>query len=145
MHNAPANIRITPGYRKEFDNEASLQEARLNLPIKRIMEQHRIAPSSGRWKSFTCPFCQKKAKAAVFKRPGSEKEYFKCFYSGCPSGTAERAFDEIGLLAHISNLNRKEAFVAYLKQAGVWKEREQFKSTEAGTTRSLSPSNNSVA
>jgi hypothetical protein len=127
-------------YDKEFDNVASLEEARRRLPLKQMMQEHGLAPEGGRWKGFKCPFCQKKGKASVFK--GNDAgDLFKCFSSSCPSGTGQdgKAFDEVGFLAYVSNLNRKDAFVAYLKQTGVWKEREKFKSPEGRRTRSASP------
>lgn len=125
---------------KEFDNVASLEEARRRLPLKQMMQEHGLSPEGGRWKGFKCPFCQKKGKASVFK--GNDAgDLFKCFSASCPSGTGQdgKAFDEVGFLAYVSNLNRKDAFIAYLKQTGVWEERTKFKSPGGSVTRASAP------
>ena len=68
-----------------------------------------------------CPFCGKDG-ARVFEHKGIP--FFKCFHTSCPSGTCDegKAFDAIGFLAFELGLSRREAFVTYLKEAGVWTE-----------------------
>jgi hypothetical protein len=101
----------------------SIDEARQKLPLQRLMEQYGDAPTQGGWRSFRCPFCQKKS-AAVRETGG--RSWFKCFHPACPSGTsgARGAWDEVGYLAHKQGVSRRDAFINYLKEAGVWKERD---------------------
>ncbi len=113
---------------KRYDAEASLLEARSRLPLKKVMEQHGHAPEGGRWKSFKCPFCHKKSKASVYESDG--QEWFHCFSDSCPSRGNAKAFDAVGFLAYVANLSRQEAFIVYLKDAGVWKDRATFKSAK---------------
>ena len=96
--------------------------ARSNLPLPRMMEQRGDLPA-GSHGSLFCPFCKDKEKSASLKEHRG-RWYFKCFKSHCPSQTAgpKQAFDEVGYLAFKTGLSRKEAFIAFLKEAGVWKE-----------------------
>lgn len=100
-----------------------LERARELLQLKTLMSQRGKAPADGKWRSFPdCPYCHKKGKAGVREHKG--REWFKCFNSACPSGTAPRhgAWDEIGFLAYECGLKREEAAVVYLKEAGLWQE-----------------------
>ena len=108
------------------DFKVKLDAARQRLPLKRLMEQRGRAPSNGNWKSFPrCPYCGKDG-AGVF--PARSGDRFKCHHSNCPSGTQEAnsAWDEIGFLAHELGLSREEAGKIYLKEAGVWEDRERL-------------------
>jgi hypothetical protein len=116
-------------FSKQYDVEASLREARGRLPLKRVMEQRGVGATDGRWKSFRCPFCQKKGKASVYEKDG--QELFRCFSISCPSRAGGEAMDEVGMIAYTGNLSRKEAFVCFLKEAGVWKERATLKSAKS--------------
>ena len=82
------------------------------------MEQHGDAMSEGATK---CPFCGEKS-ASLKQDKG--RWWFKCFRPPCPSATSEKkaAWDEVGYLMFRTGLNRSEAFKAYLKEAGVWRE-----------------------
>ena len=96
-----------------------IQAARLRKPIKVIITEDGHGPKgSGGWGSFKCPFCEHKTAAGVFAAAGTD--LFKCHHNPCP--TDNKALDEVGYLALRLNLNRTEAFVAYLKQAGVYRE-----------------------
>lgn len=116
---------------KKFDSAASLKEAQSRLPLVRLMEQHGHHPKRG---SFTCPFCSKKGKASVFKGKGGG-DLFICHSPSCPSQSKERPLDEVGYLALVSGLSRTDAFVAFLKDAGVWEERAKFKSPDVAADR----------
>lgn len=107
----------------EFDAEESLREARSRRPFEKVLEElgHRPGQNES-WKSFTCPHCRKKKKCGLFKDT-SNVTLFKCHSTSCPSGGA---LDEVGYIAFVSSLSRKDAFKAYLKDAGVWKEREKL-------------------
>jgi hypothetical protein len=108
------------------DFHAKFDQARATLPLKRLMEQYGKAPANGRWKSFRCPFCQNKSSATVFQNTKTGGDLFKCFDTGCPSGTAgkDASFDEIGFLGHEMGLKRSEATKVYFQQANVWKPAE---------------------
>lgn len=83
------------------------------------MEQRGRAPANGNWKRFPkCPYCGKDS-AGLFEAGRGER--FKCHHTSCPSGTAAEggAWDEVGFLAHELSLSRKEAFLVWLKEAGV--------------------------
>jgi len=97
-----------------------LQAARGRLPLRRLMEQHGKAPDGKK-----CPYCGKKG-TGLFK--GDDGELFKCWHATCPTGTNIEggAWDEIGFLAYELRLPRAEAAVEYLKEAGVWEERERY-------------------
>src|SRR5207249_8902173 len=102
---------------------ARVEQARQLLPLRRMMEQRGRGPANGNWKKFPkCPYCQK--DSATLFEDDRGRGRFKCFHTSCPSGTAEKggAWDEVGFLAYELGLSRKEAFIAWLKEAGVWKE-----------------------
>jgi hypothetical protein len=69
--------------------------------------------------------CGDKDSASIFEKEG--RTYFKCFRPQCPSGTSEEkgAWDEVGYLMFKLGLSRTEAFKAYLKETGLWKERRR--------------------
>jgi hypothetical protein len=109
------------------DFAVKLEEARQRLPLRRLMAERGRGPGAGdNWKSFAqCPYCRRPRCAGLFAgRSGAE--WFKCFHAGCPSGTGApgAAWDEIGFLAHELGLNRRDAALTYLKEAGVWKEQD---------------------
>lgn len=105
------------------DFVAKLDEARQKLPLRRLMEQYNRAPSNGKWNAFPeCPFCKKKGGAGVFNGDRGV-ELFKCHHASCETGG--QAFDEVGFLQfELHSNDRREAAIAYLKLAGVWKERD---------------------
>ena len=110
---------------KEF--AIKLEEAYRRLPLKRLMEQRGRGPENGNWKTFPhCPYCQHKGSAGV--TTGARGiELFKCFNTSCPTGTAaeKSAWDAVAFLQYELGLHdRKEAAIAYMKEAGVWTERE---------------------
>jgi len=93
--------------------------ARQRLPLQTVMEQRGKRPSNGNWKAFPkCPYCGKDS-AGLFEKAGRQR--FKCHHTSCPSGTAGEggAWDEVGFLAYELGLNRKEAFLTWLKEAGI--------------------------
>ena len=94
------------------------------MPLKRVIEHYGQAPQHGHWKKFTCPFCKKKNKAGVFETGGVEM--FKCQSTKCP--TTAKAMPAVQYIAHVSGLSNRDAFIEYLKMAGVWKERATLKS-----------------
>jgi hypothetical protein len=96
----------------------SIEQARLNLPLVRLMQQHGDDVKMG---SIICPFCKKKSATL---REVKGRQWFKCFNPSCESRTSEKrgTWDEVGYLGYKLSLNRKEAFTAYLKTAGVWRE-----------------------
>ena len=51
-------------------------------------------------------------------------ELFKCHHTDCPSGTNVEggAWDEVGFLAYELKCEPKAAYVAWLKEAGLWQE-----------------------
>jgi hypothetical protein len=108
------------------DFAVKLDEARARLPMRRLMEQHGKGAPNGNWRKFPCPYCNKSGHFAGVIDSSRGGGIFKCFHSSCPSGTAVKAFDEIGFLAHELNLSRSDASITYLKEAGVWKEREAY-------------------
>lgn len=104
------------------EGEIKLAQARAALPLKQLMEQHGKGPENGNWKAFPkCPYCGKKG-AGVFNAKDRGVELFKCHHTSCPSGA--KALDEIGFLALEMNCSRTDAWQAYLKAAGVWKDHE---------------------
>lgn len=110
------------------DFAAKLEAARRRLPLKNLMEQHGRGPSNGKWKSFAkCPYCDGDSCCGVFAGT-SGVDLFKCHRTSCASGTGGEggAWDEIGFLAHELGVDRKAAAVAYLKEAGVWVDRERL-------------------
>lgn len=98
---------------------AKVAAARQRLPLQTVMEQRGKRPSNGNWKAFPkCPYCGKDS-AGLFEKAGRQR--FKCHHTSCPSGTAGEggAWDEVGFLAYELGLNRKEAFLTWLKEAGI--------------------------
>ena len=106
------------------DFAAKLDEARRNLPLRRLMEQYGKGAPDGKWgSSFKCPWCG--GNAGVFKpKNGDAPELFKCQHVPCP--TDNQAFEEIGFIAFHLNLSREEAWKTYFKEAGVWKDQEAY-------------------
>lgn len=104
------------------DFAARLEQARQRLPLKRLMEQHGHRPKGNSWRSMRCPFCQNKDSAGVVEKGG--REFFKCFHTDCRTGT--KALDEVGFLEHELGLKRREAAIAYLKEAGLWVDAERL-------------------
>jgi len=109
---------------EKFDNEASLRAAKEKLPLHVLMEQRGDPAVVGR-KWAACPFCKKKDTARITSDGG--QEFFKCANASCPSGTSDKgkAWTELAYFKFKTGLNDKEAFIAYLKEAGVWIEREK--------------------
>ena len=118
------NERADERKNPKFDNEASLREAKSRLSFARLMEQHGDTPPGEKWGR--CPFCEKKSTAHM--KVDGDQTWFKCANSTCPSATSEAGWTEIGYLRFKTGLSQKEAFIAYLKEAGVWKERTTLKS-----------------
>gem|GEM_PF-4386498 len=89
------------------------------------MEQHGKSPASGQWgKDFGCPWCTHKS-AGVFKpESGEAPEMFKCHHKPCPTNNI--AFEEIGFLEFELGLANDEAWKVYFKEAGVWKDAEDY-------------------
>jgi hypothetical protein len=103
-----------------FDSDASLKEAEARLPLEKVIEHYGHGPKNGNWKSFSCPFCQKKNKAGIFTAPNGTR-MFKCQSASCPTGS--KALPVVQFIRQIEGLvSNRDAFEAYLKQAGVWKE-----------------------
>jgi hypothetical protein len=105
-------------------SRANVEQARQNLPLRRLMEERGRGPANGNWKQFPqCPYCAKDS-AGVFAAERGER--FKCHHTSCPSGTGVKggAWDEVGFLAFELKLSRREAFILWLKEAGVWRGRE---------------------
>ncbi|HEY1170997.1 MAG TPA: DNA translocase FtsK [Verrucomicrobiae bacterium] len=106
------------------------QQAKAKLPLRKLMEQYGDAPGNGSWASMPrCPFCGKKGSAGVFESKGTE--FFKCFKTDCPSGTAgeNNAVSEIGYVAIKESLSAEAAkgeaapaYKRYLELAGLWEE-----------------------
>ncbi len=116
---------------KEFDNEASLLEAKARVPLDKLMEQFGDAPPPIGKKWGRCPFCEKKDTARI--TDDGQQKFFKCANSTCPSSTSDKgkAWTELHYLKFKQpGLNDKDVFVSYLKLANVWKERAKFKSVE---------------
>lgn len=100
-----------------------LEQARGVLPLHRLMEQRGHAAGMP-GKKAACPFCGNKSSAGIKEFQG--QEYFKCFHLECPSGTQgdKGAWDVVDYFAYATGLNRTDAAIQYLKEAGVWKDRE---------------------
>lgn len=115
---------------EQFDNEASLREAKSRLPLDRLMEQHGDPPPPVGMKWGPCPFCKKKSTARITNE-GSQM-FFKCANDTCISETASegKAWTELHYLKFKTGLSPKEVFIAYLKEAGVWREKERYKSLD---------------
>lgn len=101
----------------EYDGTVALPKARRRYKLKQIMEKHGHAPTYAKWNSLRCPFCDHKPSAGVIERDG--RQWFKCIHSSCQSTTSDKAFNEISYLAYREGINRKEATVQFLRQAGV--------------------------
>lgn len=123
-----------------FEGDAAIERARAKgYTIRRIMEEfgHHPGNLGGNWKHIgRCPFCSggskgKKATSGVFVGGGGF-EVFKCHHDDCPTGG--RVLDEIGYLLEASPQlgSRKEAFLAYLDQAGERKKERQSPSVMPG-------------
>lgn len=107
----------------EFDNEASLREAEAKLPYERVIRELGFGPKNDNWRSFECPFCKKEEKAGVFVAVGSGVKLFKCQSTSCE---ANRAMPVVKFLGKVRGINNdREAFIEYLKMAGVWRERQK--------------------
>lgn len=106
------------------DFTAKLELARQQLPLRRLMESRGRGPSNGIWKFFPCPYCQNKASAGLFQARDRDAELFKCHHPGCPSGTHIEggAWDEMKFLAFELKCSPKEAYIAWVKEAGLWQE-----------------------
>lgn len=110
-----------------FDSERKMAAANERLPLKRMIEQDGFAPKGGRWGSFTCPLCAHPTAAAILEGKGRDRFY--CHNTGgkkhraCPSN--QKALDEVGYIEIKQGLSRRDAFVLYLKQAGVWEENRE--------------------
>lgn len=114
----------------DFGNR--LEQARQKLPLHRLMEQYGKGPN-GNGKSYShCPFCSKKGGVGLFGEGAEER--FKCHHANCPSGTQndKGAWDQVGYLEYELKLNRKDAAVVFLKETGMWQEREQAPSIMPG-------------
>jgi len=100
-----------------------LDLARARLPLRRLMEQFGRSPGTGNWKRFpACPYC---GRDGAGLREHGGREWFKCFHATCRSGTAaeKASWDEVSFVAYERQLQRREAFIDYLKRAGVWEDR----------------------
>ena len=108
------------------DFAVKLDEARQRLPLKRFMEQRGRGPGNGNWKRYTCPYCHHKDGAGIFSGDRGV-DLFKCFHTSCPTGTSAEggAWDQVKFLQYELGLHDwKEAAIAFMKEAGVWKEKE---------------------
>lgn len=122
------NSRPADRNNPDFNSEAALKEAKAKYPLERVIEGYGFGPKDGgSLKSFTCPFCNKKNKAGVHYQAGDP--LFKCFSTSCPSEAKSMGPVEFIMLKE--GYGRKDAFTAYLKMAGVWKERTRFKAPQA--------------
>jgi hypothetical protein len=121
---------------QRFDAKASLDTARQRYPIERVMEGFGHAPRNGNWKSFSCPHCGAKKKSGGLCKVGGV-QLFKCFHQPCPSGNT--ALDEVGYVALVRGLSRKDAFREYLRMAGVWQELPAPSSRPATPTSAAVP------
>ncbi|MBI2950360.1 MAG: hypothetical protein HYY23_22255 [Verrucomicrobia bacterium] len=101
-------------------------QARQRLPLKTLLTQRGLGPRNPgeQWNKLKCPFCGQKA-ASVFQAK-DRVDLFKCFYAGGrrgpPCSTGGEALDEAGFLAKQLCLPRKDAWVVWLKEAGVYRE-----------------------
>lgn len=91
------------------------------------MEQHGDPPPPIGMKWGPCPFCKKKSTARI--TDDGQQLFFKCANDTCPSQTAGEgnAWTELHYLSFKTGLKGKEVFIAYLKEANVWKEVERYK------------------
>jgi len=117
------NERHPGSVNPRFDNEAALKEADAKLGLQRVIEQYGHSPQDGNWKAYTCPFCDKADKCGVFEFAGTK--FFKCQSTSCKTGA--KAMTAVGYIAQVSGMSNRDAFIEYLKQAGVWRERTTLK------------------
>jgi len=110
--------------------DAKTEQARKNLPLPQLMEQH----GDGARPGGVCPFCGKKG-ARVRAHKG--RHWFKCFHATCPSGTLApgSAWDEVRYLAYKLGCSQKDAWQTFLKEAGVWREERLGPSVMPGTRK----------
>lgn len=93
--------------------------------LKGLMRRLGHGPTSERWNSFGCPFCQKKA-GGVFVPKGGMDELFKCHHSDCITGN--QALNPVGYIALFFGLSESSpekgtpspAYQKLLEMAGVW-------------------------
>lgn len=104
-----------------FDNEDSLRQAEIKMPLERVIRECGFGPQNEDWRSFDCPFCKKKDKAGVFTISEGGKKLFKCMSESCEAYKAMAAVTFIMRIYCLSNA--REAFKEYLKMAGVWIEK----------------------
>jgi len=125
----------------KFNPEAALLEARNRFPLERVIEQYGHGPRNQKWKQFDCPFCRKKNKAGTFKAQDGTP-LFKCHSTRCPSGA--EAVDAIGYIVLVTGRGRADAFVDYLKMAGVWREVERYQTPPKPPAETPPPAENST-
>lgn len=109
-----------------FDAERQSAEARLRKPLKTVMTERGDDPKGGeKWGAFCCPFCgggkEKKKCASVFAGNRGHEVFF-CRRTSCDQG--RKPLDEAGYIAAKSGLSYRDGWIAWLKEAGVWKEFE---------------------
>jgi hypothetical protein len=113
-------MKITKNVEPRAFRHATLREAEARLPLEKVIELYGYGPKNGNWKFFRCPFCQKRNKAGVFTAPNGTR-MFRCQSASCPTGS--KALPVLQFIRQIEGLaSNREAFEAYLKQAGIWKE-----------------------
>lgn len=107
------------------DWEIKMSQARDRLPLRKMMMERGKAIPADR-KNFKCPYCGSDS-ASLFHPHGGRNEMFKCFSTKCPTQTCGdgAAWDEVKFLAYESGLQDRDAAVQYLKEAGVWTERDR--------------------
>ena len=106
------------------------------------MEQygHAVPPEgSGKKEGITCPFCQK--NNASFRDGDEGAELFKCWSASCPSDTAKEggSWAPVSFLAWELKLSWKEAFVAYMKMTGQFKETQAVRIMPGAGSRKVAP------
>lgn len=124
---------------------ATLEDAKRKLPLPLLMNQYGHAVPADYGKYFKCPFCEKKAA----KIRGTGQLWFKCSNDTCASGTAvpRGGWDEVRFYGWQHKLNTtgatgqySEAAVAFMKEAGVWKDKSAIpSSTLPGAQRRHNP------
>jgi hypothetical protein len=95
------------------------------MPLRRLMESRGRGPTDGNWKSFHCPYCHGKNCAGLFPARSGQGELFNCHKPECLSGTAVAggAWNEVKFLAYELKCSPKEAYIVWLKEAGLWEEK----------------------
>lgn len=124
---------------------ATLEDAKRKLPLPLLMNQYGHAVPADCGKYFKCPFCEKKAA----KIRGTGQLWFKCSNDTCRSGTAvpRGGWDEVRFYGWQHQLSTasavgqySEAAVAFMKEAGVWKDKAAIpSSTLPGAQRRHNP------